>query len=121
MDTGGRALPLRQYYVAVSSAENKLVRGIVAGERAAQPALSAAAVLPPRRNRHLSSPTPAPTCWQATLLDLLRAFEAAAPLSLVACCGSRDSLDALVAAAARVPHCRVWVLVSGGGTCAGGW
>ncbi|PRW45444.1 eukaryotic initiation factor 4A [Chlorella sorokiniana] len=46
----------------------------------------------------------------ATLLDLLRAFEAAAPLSLVACCGARDSLDALVAAAVGVQHCRVWVL-----------
>lgn len=49
---------------------------------------------------------------QATLLDLLRAFEATAPLSLVACCGARDSLDALVAAAVGVQHCRVWVLVS---------
>ncbi|KAL4439488.1 hypothetical protein ABPG77_008817 [Micractinium sp. CCAP 211/92] len=62
--------PLRQFYVAVSSAENKL----------------------------------------ATLLDLLRAFEASAPLSLVACCGSRDSLDSLVAASVGVAHCRVWVL-----------
>ncbi|KAL4437314.1 hypothetical protein ABPG75_004453 [Micractinium tetrahymenae] len=62
--------PLRQFYVAVSSTENKL----------------------------------------ATLLDLLRAFEASAPLSLVACCGSRDSLDSLVAASVGVAHCRVWVL-----------
>ncbi|PSC73642.1 eukaryotic initiation factor 4A [Micractinium conductrix] len=61
---------LRHFYVAVSSAENKL----------------------------------------ATLLDLLRAFEATAPLSLVVCCGSRDSLDAVVAAAVGVTHCRVWVL-----------
>ena len=91
---------------------------------------------------------------QATLLDLLRAFEASAPLTVVTCCrqeaepprvgchclqcrrptsrslpdpepflplsvpcaacSSRDSLDAVVAAAAGVPHCRVWVLVSDG-------
>ncbi|KAL4855887.1 ATP-dependent RNA helicase FAL1 [Chlorella vulgaris] len=68
MDNKGH--PLRQYYVAVSSAENKL----------------------------------------ATLLDLLRAFEVSAPITVVACCGSRDSLDAVAAAVVAVPHCRVWVL-----------
>eukprot|EP00887_Chlorella_sp_A99_P001307 scaffold14.g1307.t1 len=46
----------------------------------------------------------------ATLLDLLRAFEAAAPLSLVVCCGARDSLDAVCTATLAVPHSRVWCL-----------
>lgn len=49
--------------------------------------------LPACRRRHLDAtcrpPPGACPCpdLQATLLDLLRAFEAAAPLALVACCG----------------------------------
>ena len=70
---------LRHLYVAVSSAENKLVRSAAAARYRCfwrGPAAAAATAACLFR-----------FAVQATLLDLLRAFEATAPLSLVVCCG----------------------------------
>lgn len=82
---------LKQYYVAVGTLDAKLVRRIASGRPRswgqATLSLQQACGTTAGAQGQYSPACPPLLFMQATLLDLLKAFESAAPLGLVVCCG----------------------------------